>query len=156
MCGRYQRRSDKQRIADAFALGNVDGLAIELAPDYNVAPQTMQPVIVWDQEFGTRTLHMMFWRFLPRYVTDPKQFKLSTINAKSETLLSNNVWRDSFLRRRCLVPVDTFIEWRKDGKPDTLDVCYERRSAFRSGRCLAALALPGSQERDGQVRHHHG
>jgi len=116
VCGRYQRRSDKQRIADAFALGNVDGLAIELAPDYNVAPQTMHPVIVWDQEFGTRTLHMMFWRFLPRYVAHPMQFKLSTINAKSETLMSNNVWRDSFLGRRCLVPVDTFIEWRKDGK----------------------------------------
>ena len=25
---------------------------------------------------------MMFWRFLPRYVSDPKHFKLSTINAK--------------------------------------------------------------------------
>jgi len=30
MCGRYQRRSNKQRIAEAFALGNVDGLALEL------------------------------------------------------------------------------------------------------------------------------
>ena len=26
------------------------------------------------------------------------------------------MWQDSFLHRRCLVPVDTFIEWRKDGK----------------------------------------
>src|SRR5271170_2457551 len=65
VCGRYQRRSDKQRITDAFALGNVDGLGLELTPDYNVAPQTMQPVIVWDQEFGTRTPHMMFWRSCP-------------------------------------------------------------------------------------------
>src|SRR5271170_7573433 len=73
MCGRYQRRSDKQRIAEAFALGHVDGLALGIPPDYNLAPQTMQPVIVWDQQFETRTLHMMFWRFLPRYVTDPKQ-----------------------------------------------------------------------------------
>jgi hypothetical protein len=48
VCGRYQRRSDKQRIAEAFALGNVDGVTLELTPDYNVAPQTMQPVIVWD------------------------------------------------------------------------------------------------------------
>ena len=116
MCGRYQRRSDKQKIAEAFALGNVEGLALEVTSDYNVAPQTMQPAIICDEREGTRTLQMMFWRFLPRYVTDPKQFKLSTINAKSETLLSNNVWRDSFLRRRCLVPVDTFIVWRKDGK----------------------------------------
>jgi putative SOS response-associated peptidase YedK len=116
VCGRYQRRSDKQRIAEAFALGNVDGLTLELTPDYNVAPQTMQPVIVWDEDFGTRTLHMMFWRFLPRFVTDPKKFKLSTINAKGETLPSNQMWQDSFLKRRCLVPVDTFLEWRKDGK----------------------------------------
>ena len=116
MCGRYQRRSDKQKIAEAFALGNIDGLALELTPDYNVAPQTMQPVIVWDEEFGTRTLHMMFWKFLPLFVTDPKEFKQSTINAKAETLTTNKMWQDSFLRRRCLVPVDTFIEWRKDGK----------------------------------------
>lgn len=46
MCGRYQRRSDKQKTAEAFALGNIDGLALELAPDYNVAPQTMHPVVV--------------------------------------------------------------------------------------------------------------
>ena len=38
MFGCYQRRWDKQKIAEAFALGNVDGLALELTPDYNVAP----------------------------------------------------------------------------------------------------------------------
>jgi len=27
VCGRYQRRSDKQRIPEAFAVGNVDGEA---------------------------------------------------------------------------------------------------------------------------------
>ncbi len=116
MCGRYLRRSDKQRIAEAFALGNVDSLTLDLAPDYNVAPQTMQPVIVGDERQGMRTLHMLFWRFLPRYVTDPKQFKLSTINAKSETLLSNKIWQDFFFKRRCLIPADSFIEWKRQGK----------------------------------------
>ena len=67
MCGRYQRRADKQRIAEAFALGNIEGLAmdLDLAPNYNVAPGTMQPVIISDPDFGTRTLRMMFWRYLP-------------------------------------------------------------------------------------------
>lgn len=55
MCVRYQRRSDKQKIAEAFALGNVDGLALELVPDYNVAPQTMQPVYPMGQ--GLRDAH---------------------------------------------------------------------------------------------------
>ena len=87
MCGRYQRRSDKQRIAEAFHLGNVDGLALDFPPDYNAAPQSTQPVMVWDEATGTRTLHMMFWRFLPPYVTDPKKFRLDTINARGENLM---------------------------------------------------------------------
>ena len=116
MCGRYQRRSDKQKIAEAFAVGNVDGLALELPPDYNVAPQTMQPVVVWDEREGMRTLQMMFWRFLPRFVTDPKKFRLDTINAKGETLLGNKIWHDAFQRRRCLIPADSFVEWKPEGK----------------------------------------
>jgi putative SOS response-associated peptidase YedK len=112
MCGRYQRRSDKQRIAEAFALGNMDGLTLELVRDYNVAPTTAQPVIVRDEEFGTRTLHMMFWRFLSPYVTDPKKFRLDTINAQGETMLTGKIWRES-LERSCLIPADTFIEWRR-------------------------------------------
>ena len=113
MCGRYQRRSDKQKIAEAFHLGNVDGLALEFAPDYNAAPQSLQPVIVWDKQFGARSLHMMFWRFLPPYVTDPKKFRLDTINARGEGLIDSNIWRDAFLHSRCLVPVDSFIEWKR-------------------------------------------
>ncbi len=45
-----------------------DGLALDFPPDYNPAPQSTQPVIIWDEATGTRTLHMMFWRFLPLYV----------------------------------------------------------------------------------------
>jgi putative SOS response-associated peptidase YedK len=116
VCGRYQRRSDKQKIAEAFQLGNIDGLHLEVAPDYNVAPQTMQPVIVWDEQFGVRTLQMMFWRFLPQFVSDPKKFKMNTINAKGETLLDGGIWKGSFLRRGCLVAFDSFVEWRTEGK----------------------------------------
>src|SRR6185312_15559395 len=117
MCGRYQRRSDKQRIAEAFALEDVDGLALELdlAPNYNVAPGTMQPVIVWNEDFGIRTLQMMFWRYLPPFCSDPKDFKLSTANAASPKLLQG-IWKDSSLTRRCLIPADTFIEWQTEGR----------------------------------------
>lgn len=119
MCGRYQRRSDKQRITEAFAIEGAPGLALvsdlDLIPNYNVAPQTMQPVIMWDRAMGTRVLQMMFWRYLPPFCADPKTFKLSTINASSKNILKG-IWQESFLNRRCLVPVDTFIEWQKEGK----------------------------------------
>jgi putative SOS response-associated peptidase YedK len=113
MCGRYQRRSDKQKIAEAFRVGNVEDLYLDLAPTYNAAPQSMLPVIVWDPAGGTRMLQMMFWRFLPPLVSDPKAFKLDTINARGETLLDSKLWRSGFLQSRCLVPVDSFIEWKR-------------------------------------------
>ena len=113
MCGRYQRRSDKPKIAEAFRIGNIEDFYLELAPSYNSAPQSMQPVIVWDSAGGIRMLQMMFWRFLPPRATDPKTFKLDTINVRGETLLESNMWRSAFLQSRCLVPVDNFIEWRR-------------------------------------------
>jgi putative SOS response-associated peptidase YedK len=117
MCGRYQRRSDKQRIAEAFQLGTLDDLdlstELSLAPDYNAAPGTMQPVIVWDDALGMRTLRMMHWRFLPPFCTDPRKLKLDTINANADKLLSSGVWKKSFLYRRCLIPADSFVEWKR-------------------------------------------
>jgi len=65
MCGCYQRRSDKQKIAEAFTLGNVDGLAVEFAPDYNAAPQSIQPVIVWDEDGTTGAANIRLC--LPRW-----------------------------------------------------------------------------------------
>jgi putative SOS response-associated peptidase YedK len=44
MCGRYYRRSDKQRIAEAFKLGKLPPDFV-LPPDYNIAPSPFQPVI---------------------------------------------------------------------------------------------------------------
>jgi putative SOS response-associated peptidase YedK len=76
----------------------------------------MQPVIIWDEAVGMRTLQMMFWRFLPPFCADPKTFRLSTVNASADNILKSGLWRESFLKRRCLVPVDTFIEWQVEGK----------------------------------------
>jgi putative SOS response-associated peptidase YedK len=117
MCGRYQRRSDKQRIAEAFQLGALDELdlsvELNLAPNYNASPGTMQPVVIWDDDLGMRALRMMHWRFLPPFCTDPKKLKLDTIHASAEKLLSSGIWKKSFLYRRCLIPADSFVEWKR-------------------------------------------
>ena len=51
MCGRYYRRADKQKIAEAFHATKVDDFP--LPPwDYNVAPTTMQPIIRQSRDTG--------------------------------------------------------------------------------------------------------
>lgn len=113
MCGRYYRRSDKQRIAEAFRLGQLpEGFV--LPPDFNVAPTTMQPVIRQHRDTGERELVMMRWGLVPYFAKSIADFKgFSTINAKAETVESRALWRGPFERRRCLVPADGFYEWKR-------------------------------------------
>ena len=113
MCGRYYRRSDKQRIAEAFRLGQLpEGFV--LPPDFNIAPTTVQPVIRQHRDTGDRELVMMRWGLVPYFAQSLADFKgFSTINAKAESVTSKAMWRGPFERRRCLVPTDGFYEWMK-------------------------------------------
>jgi putative SOS response-associated peptidase YedK len=113
MCGRYYRRSDKQKIAEAFHIAQVDDFA--LPPwDYNVAPTSHQPVIRHTKETGERELVLMRWGLVAHFAKSLADFKgFSTINAQAESLTSKAVWRIPFQRRRCLVPADGFYEWKK-------------------------------------------
>ena len=65
MCGRYVRRSDKQRIAEWF---HADPHSADLPmpdADYNVAPTTHQPIIRQSRETGERELILDRWGLVP-------------------------------------------------------------------------------------------
>lgn len=111
MCGRYGRKADKQRIAEWFRTHNTNVFNdSELAPTYNVAPQTFQPVIRVNRDTGEREIAMMKWGMVP-YWSKTVKLKYSTINADADKLTASGVWREPFKYRRCLVPADCFFEW---------------------------------------------
>lgn len=83
-----------------------------LAPSYNIAPQTFQPVVRLDRETGQRELAAMRWGLIPYWSKNAK-LAFSTINAKAETVATSPAFREALKRRRCLVPADLFYEWRK-------------------------------------------
>ena len=86
MCGRYGRRADKQRIAEWMQTYNTDVFDDSyLAPSYNVAPQSFQPVVRLSRESGQRELAIMRWGLVPYWAKDAK-VAFSTINAKAETI----------------------------------------------------------------------
>jgi len=113
MCGRYGRRADKQRIAEWMQTHNTSVFDDSyFAPSYNVAPQSLQPVVRLDSETGERELTIMRWGLIPFWSKDAK-IAYSTINAKAETITTSPAYRESVKRRRCLVPADLFWEWKK-------------------------------------------
>jgi putative SOS response-associated peptidase YedK len=113
MCGRYGRLADKQRIAEWMQTHNTSVFDDSyLAPSYNVAPQTMQPVVRLSPDTGDRELAIMRWGLVPFWSKDAN-IAYSTINAKAETITTSPAYREAMKRRRCLVPADWFYEWKK-------------------------------------------
>jgi len=82
-----------------------------LAPSFNIAPQTFQPIVRLDHE-GQRELTVMRWGLVPYWAKDSK-IVFSTINAKAETVATSPMFREAWKRRRCLVPAEWFYEWAK-------------------------------------------
>jgi len=115
MCGRYVRRSDKQRIAEWFhAEADAAGDPMPEA-DYNIAPTTHQPIVRESKETGRRKLVLARWGLVPYFTRDLKDLKtMSTINARAESITTTGMWREPVRKRRCLVPADAFYEWPKD------------------------------------------
>jgi putative SOS response-associated peptidase YedK len=137
MCGRFARRSTQEVLADWF------GVELEempwFAPDYNVAPQTMQPVVRLNRGTGKREFALMRWGLVPYWAKDAK-IGYSTINARAEEAATKPLFREALNRRRCLVPADAFYEWQRinsktkrpfafamqDGKPYAFAGLWER------------------------------
>lgn len=151
MCGRYVRRSDKQKIAEWFhADGNRGGLAMPDS-DYNVAPTTHQPIIRQSQETGERELIVARWGLVPFFAKDMQEVKgLSTINARAETIATAKTWREPFRKRRCLVPADAFYEWPKAGKAPKQP--YVFRLSNRNPFAFAGLWDAWQDEQGGWLR----
>jgi len=152
MCGRYARRGDKQKIAEAFHVKEVPDFAMPEA-DYNIAPTTFQPIIRDSRETGEREMVLARWGLIPFFTKELSEIKgLSTINAKSEGIATSRTWREPFRKRRCLVPVSAFYEWDRKGekKPYTIDLANGRMFAFaglwdawkdKDGRWLQSYAI---------------
>jgi putative SOS response-associated peptidase YedK len=112
MCGRYGRRADKQRIAEWMQTHDTTVFDESyFAPSYNVAPQSLQPVVRLNVDHE-RELTIMKWGLIPFWSKDGKA-SYSTINAKAETVATSPLYREAFKRRHCLVPADLFYEWKK-------------------------------------------
>jgi putative SOS response-associated peptidase YedK len=103
VCGRFKRKSDKQKVARVFQVqaGLED---TDLSPGDDLRPQSMQPV-VYTNEAGERQIEMMRWGFkLPDRLL---------FNARSEGITHANVWKDAFLTGRAIAPGDAIFEWKK-------------------------------------------
>jgi putative SOS response-associated peptidase YedK len=109
MCGRFTQERPASELAEIFA---AEPLADELGPRYNVAPTDEAFVIV--QREDRRAVTAYRWGLVPHWATDAKSAS-RMFNARAETITASPAFREAFRRRRCIVPVDSFYEWKREG-----------------------------------------
>ena len=130
MCGRFTQERPASDLAEIFG---AEPLVDDPGAHYNVAPTDEALVVVQREERRAVTAYR--WGLIPHWATEPKVGS-RMINARAETITASPAFRDAFARKRCIVPVESFYEWKRDG---TIRQPY--RIVRRDGTPLALAGL---------------
>ncbi len=106
MCGRYVVTTPPQQLALDFEA--VLQQEPPEFPDYNVAPTKQVPAVLVRHD--ERVLSTLRWGLIPFWAKDPS-IGAKMINARIESAAEKSAFKQSFARRRCLLPADGYYEW---------------------------------------------
>jgi putative SOS response-associated peptidase YedK len=108
MCGRYALYSPKEEIEAHF--NAPFKLPEDYAPNWNIAPGSFNPVCLLGKARVSGMAHLR-WGLVPSFAKEPN-IGFSMINARSETIDEKPSFTKPFQRKRCLIPVNGFYEWK--------------------------------------------
>jgi putative SOS response-associated peptidase YedK len=106
--------SDRKQLEERYGIKHVEGFADTgiIRPRYNIAPSAQTPIVT---EENSEVLQIGHWGFLPSWASEKKDAR-EVINARAETVQEKPYFRTAIEKRRCLIPVTGFFEWKRDGK----------------------------------------
>jgi putative SOS response-associated peptidase YedK len=155
MCGRVIQSSAPFRLAIVDGLEVRDSRGHNYPPRWNGAPSQELLFIRRNHDTGEVSLDPLRWGLIPYWCQDPKGGR-KPINAKCETIATLPTFRDAYRRRRCIVPVDGFFEWKaikeqkakqpfaiamKDGNPFGIGSIWENWKEPASGEWIRTFAV---------------
>lgn len=114
MCGRMTITKSEGEIAARFD-AEFDDQEGGYAANYNAAPTHLLPIITAS---APKCIQLYRWGLIPFWAKDEKVgYKM--INARIETLMEKSAFNTAARSRRCIVPMDGFYEWQRNGKLKT-------------------------------------
>ncbi len=106
MCGRFGQFNSYDVISESLKVNGERSVY-----RYNIAPGGMADVIRYiDSDVSYASLR---WGLVPPWAKD-ENFGFKTFNARSETVHEKPAFKNAFKKKRCLIPMDGFFEWRKE------------------------------------------
>ncbi len=113
MCGRFTQQRPTAELAEIF---EAEPLVESSEPRFNVAPSQGVVAVVRPPE-DRRLLTTLRWGLIPTWADDPK-IGYRMINARAESVFTSPAFRTSIRKKRCLIPADSFYEWRRPTKAE--------------------------------------
>ena len=133
MCGRFTQKMTWNEIHALYRMPERK-MPLNLRPRYNGCPTQDFAACRLDGR-STRTIAKLRWGLIPGWAKDPR-IGSRLINARAETVHEKPAFRAAFRRRRCLVPANGWLEWRKE---EGAKQPYFITSASREALSFAAL-----------------
>src|SRR5258707_11133535 len=109
--GGSSKAADRFDIPSSTGMNVRDSRVHNYPPRWNAAPSQELLVIRRNHQTGEVSLDPLRWGLIPYWCKDPTGGR-KPINAKYETVRNLPTFRDAYRRRRCIVPVDGFFEWK--------------------------------------------
>jgi putative SOS response-associated peptidase YedK len=156
MCGRITQKSPPDQLRLTILMGTPDDPRVTKAkPRYNGAPSQDLLVIRRHPKTGEYLQDLLRWGLIPNWTKEISP-KLKPINATAERVATAPMFRDAYARRRCIVPVDNFFEWKavkgakakqpyaialKSGKPFGIAGIWESWKHPESGEVIRTFCI---------------
>ncbi|CAL8901953.1 SOS response-associated peptidase [Bacillus sp. FSL R7-0651] len=109
MCGRFTLFSEFDDIIKHFSIDEFLP-EDEYQPSYNIAPS--QNILTVINDGSNNRLGKLRWGLIPPWAKD-KKIGYKMINARSETLTEKPSFRKPLINKRCIIPADSFYEWKR-------------------------------------------
>ena len=113
MCGRSSLTKTEKELEERFnaTFYSEDLKRYNPLPNYNIAPTHYCPIITADDRCH---INIFRWGLIPFWAKEEK-IGYRMINARVETLMKKSTYKSALKNRRCLVPLDGFYEWKREG-----------------------------------------
>ena len=106
MCGRFVNIEKKEKIVKLFPSSKVLNYS---NISYNISPSNLINVIYKNN--NNIYIDNLFWSF--SYFNKQNNITQFVINSRIETIVSKYLFKESFIKRKCLIISNGYFEWKK-------------------------------------------
>lgn len=140
MCFEASLRKTKEVITHRFSADFI--IDLEYTPFFHLSGFTHGNLYIIPDEFP-ESIYPASWGYVPDWaMEDPSGFrkKYNTLNAKIETVMDSNTYKDGIRYNRCLIIVDGFFEPHQANGVSIPYFCYKKDDTYDDGTGLFAFA----------------